>query len=171
MKNKVLTGLFIFAAVCLGQRSYAQTATSGPVTVNINLTDAISITLGADPTVNFNYMEAADYTEVQTVEKTGHFTVVSNQEYNLTVQAVTAFSPAGPALDIVTVSVDPGTLNGGTPVPNVPLNTEPAPLLNGADPSTGALYTVNYEIADATTLLGLPDPTYTTTVTYTATQL
>ena len=166
MKNKVLIGLFTFAAVCFGQNIYAQT--SAPVTVNINLTDALSITLGADPTVNFDYLEAADYTEVQTVQKPNHFTVISNQEYNLTVQAVTAFSPAGPALDIVTVSVDPGTTNGGT---HVPLNIDPTPLLNNADASTGATYTINYEIADATTLLGLPDPTYTTTVTYTATQL
>jgi hypothetical protein len=43
-----------------GNQAKAQvTATSQPVTVNINLTDAISITLGATPTVNFTYTTAA----------------------------------------------------------------------------------------------------------------
>lgn len=174
MKKNLLIALFAVMMVCFGQHAYAQvSATTTPVTVNINLTDAISITLGADPTVDFNYLDAEDYTEVQTVTKPNHFTVVSNQAYNLTVQAVQDFAPVGPALDIVTVSVDEESVtnNGGTPEDNVPLSTTPAPLLNGAAASAEAIYQINYEIPDATTLLGLEGSKFSTTVTYTATQL
>ncbi|NQD72491.1 hypothetical protein HP439_17320 [Sphingobacterium shayense] len=174
MKRNLLIALFTFAAVCFGQIAYAQVeATTSDVTVNINLTDAISITLGPDPIVDFNYVDADDYSQEQIVNKPNHFTVISNQEYNLSVQATTEFTPTGPALDIVTVSVDPAsvTANGGTAIENVPLNLSPEPLLNTANPSTSAVYQINYEIADPTPLLGLAAGTYTATVTYTATQL
>src|SRR5690606_41892052 len=52
------------------QSSYAQlSATSAAVTVNINLTDALSITLGASPTVDFDYNLATDYTQAKTDRK------------------------------------------------------------------------------------------------------
>jgi hypothetical protein len=136
------------------------------------LTDAISITLGATPTVNFTYTTAADYTASKTVEKAGHFTVVSNKPYNLTVAATAAFTPAGgPALNIVTVTVPAASANGGTPVANVPLSTTAASLVTNSTASTGASYTVDYTIANPASLLNLGASAYSTTVTYTATQL
>ncbi|WP_312185097.1 hypothetical protein [Sphingobacterium sp.] len=173
MKKNLLVILFALAALCFGQQVKAQnpSATSAPVTVNINLTDAISITLGADPTVNFNYATAADYAGSKTVEKANHFTVVSNRAYDLTVAATAAFAPAGgPALNVVTVTVPAATSNGGTPVTNVPLSTTAAPLVNNSTPTTGAVYNVNYTIANPASLLNLAASTYSTTVTYTATQ-
>lgn len=173
MKKNVLITLLAIVAICIAQHAYAQnpSATSAPVTVNINLTDAISITLGADPTVNFNYTTAADYAGSKTVEKANHFIVVSNRPYNLTVAATGAFTPAGgPALNVVTVTVPTATANGGTPVANVPLGTTAVPLVNGSTASTGATYTVDYTIANPASLLNLAGSTYSTTVTYTATQ-
>jgi len=175
MKKNLLIILFVAVAICFGHQAKAQvkpTATSQPVTVNINLTDAISITLGATPTVNFTYTTAADYTASKTVEKAGHFTVVSNKPYNLTVAATGAFTPAGgPDLDIVTVTVPAASANGGTPVANVPLSTTAASLVTGSTASTGASYTVDYTIANPASLLNLGASSYSTTVTYTATQL
>lgn len=173
MKKNLFIPLIAFAAICFGNQAKAQvTATSQPVTVNINLTDAISITLGATPTVNFTYTTAADYTASKTVEKAGHFTVVSNKPYNLTVAATAAFTPAGgPALDIVTVNVPSASANGGTPEANVPLSTTPAALVSGSTATTGASYTVDYTITDPSSLLNLGASAYSTTVTYTATQL
>ncbi|MCS4227999.1 hypothetical protein [Sphingobacterium sp. BIGb0165] len=173
MKKNLLIVFIAVAAICFGFQAKAQnpSATSGPVTVNINLTDAISITLGAAPTVNFNYTTAADYAGAKTVEKASHFTVVSNKPYDLTVTAGGAFTPAGgPALDIVTVTVPAATANGGTPVANVPLSTSPAALVNNSTASTGAVYTVDYTISNPASLLNLAGSTYSTTVTYTATQ-
>ncbi|MDR6733690.1 MULTISPECIES: hypothetical protein [unclassified Sphingobacterium] len=173
MKKNLFIPLTALVAICFGNQAKAQvTATSQPVTVNINLTDAISITLGATPTVNFTYTTAADYTASKTIEKAGHFTVVSNKPYNLTVAATAAFTPAGgPALDIVTVNVPSASANGGTPEANVPLSTTPAALVNGSTATTGASYTVDYTIADPASLLNLGASAYSTTVTYTATQL
>ncbi|WP_286863009.1 MULTISPECIES: hypothetical protein [Sphingobacterium] len=171
MKKNLLIVFIAVAAICFGYQAKAQTATSAPVTVNINLTDAISITLGADPTVNFDYITAADYAASKTVTKANHFTVVSNQTYDLTVAATGTFQPAGgPDLDIVTVTVPAATANGGTPVTNVPLSTTSAALVNGSTASTGAVYTVNYTISNPASLLNLTGSTYSTTVTYTATQ-
>ncbi|MGE8428830.1 MAG: hypothetical protein ACN6O7_13175 [Sphingobacterium sp.] len=173
MKKNLFIPLIALAAICFGNQAKAQvTATSQPVTVNINLTDAISITLGASPTVNFAYTSAADYTASKTVEKVGHFTVVSNKPYNLTVAATAAFTPAGgPALNIVTVTVPAASANGGTPVANVPLSTTAASLVTNSTASTGASYTVDYTIANPASLLNLGASAYSTTVTYTATQL
>ncbi|WP_286754031.1 MULTISPECIES: hypothetical protein [Sphingobacterium] len=173
MKKNLFIPLIALAALCFGNQAKAQvTATSQPVTVNINLTDAISITLGATPTVNFTYTTAADYTASKTVEKAGHFTVVSNKPYNLTVAATAAFTPAGgPALNIVTVNVPSGSANGGSPVANVPLSTTAASLVTNSTASTGASYTVDYTIANPASLLNLGASAYSTTVTYTATQL
>lgn len=174
MKKNLLIVFIAVAAICFGYQAKAQvkpTATSQPVTVNINLTDAISITLGADPTVNFDYLIASDYAGSKKVTKANHFTVVSNKPYNLTVTATGTFQPAGgPNLDIVTVNVPASTANGGTPVPNVPLSTTAAPLVNGSTASTGAVYTVDYTISNPASLLNLAGSTYSTTVTYTATQ-
>lgn len=172
MKKNLLTFLCAVAIVCCAQHLQAQeSATSAPVTVNINMTDAISITLGADPTVNFNYTTATDYTASKTVEKTNHFTVVSNKPYDLSVAAAAGFTPAGgPNLNIVTVTVPPSTANGGTPVANVALSTTAAALVNNSTASTGATYTVDYTIANPASLLNLAGSAYTTTVTYTATQ-
>lgn len=175
MKKNLFIPLIALAAICFGNQAKAQVkpaATSQPVTVNINLTDAISITLGATPTVNFTYTTAADYTASKTVEKADHFTVVSNKPYNLTVAATAAFTPAGgPALNIVTVTVPAASANGGTPVANVPLSTTAASLVTGSTASTGASYTVDYTIANPASLLNLGASAYSTTVTYTATQL
>lgn len=172
MRKNLLIVFIAIAAICFGGHSKAQTATSAPVTVNINLTDAISITLGATPTVDFVYDDAADYAASKTVTKASHFTVVSNRAYDITVAATAAFAPAGgPALSIVTVNVDPTTANGGTLVANVPLSTTATALVNGATASTGAVYNVDYTIPDAAPLLDLPAAAYSTTVTYTATQL
>ncbi|MDR3011563.1 MAG: hypothetical protein LBV59_26840 [Sphingobacterium sp.] len=175
MKKNLFIPLIALAAICFGNQAKAQVkpaATSQPVTVNINLTDAISITLGATPTVNFTYTTAADYTASKTVEKADHFTVVSNKPYNLTVVATGAFTPSGgPDLDIVTVTVPAASANGGSPVANVPLSTTAASLVTNSTASTGASYTVDYTIANPASLLNLGASAYSTTVTYTATQL
>lgn len=161
--------------LCAGQKTIAQPSdVTDPVNVSIDLTAAvISIDLGTDPDVAFVYADAEDYANEQTETMLGHFTVVSNQPYEIAVAANTEFtSPSSDEvpLSIVDVSVDPGTANGGT-LATIPLSTTPGILVTGADPSTGAVYNVDYTIADAAPLVGLSAEVYTTSVTYTATHL
>lgn len=147
---------------------------TGPVSVNIDLTTpVISITLGASPDVNFIYQTAEDYTDSKTESKSSHFTVISNLPYDISVKAESEFtSPANnnPELDLVEIQVDPATPNGGD-LNVVPLSLTGSVLVEGADPSAGAVYNVDYSIPDATPLLGLDGEVYSTTVTYTATHL
>lgn len=124
--------------------------------------------------MTFNYPTAASYTVPQTVPKLGHFTVISNQAYDVTVAGTAPFSNANSAtpipLNVVTVSVDPGTANGGAVTPVI-LSAAAQPVVSGATPTGGATYNVSYSIPDATPLLGRSPLIYSTTVVYTATQL
>lgn len=174
MKKITILSLLVIGAIGISQKANAQTDVTGPVTVNIDLTaEVISIDLGADPTVNFVYATAADYTESKTVTKEGHFTVISNLPYDITVAAQGEFvSPSEDdlPLDLVTVSVDPATANGGT-LTDAPLALAETPLVGEAEASTSAVYNVDYTIDNPAPLLDLAREVYTTTVTYTATQL
>ncbi|WP_129716021.1 hypothetical protein [Pedobacter sp. SYP-B3415] len=174
MHSLIAAAVAVFAT---GTTSLAQSsATSQPVTVNIDLSaSVISIALGATPTVNFVYASAADYTAPKTVSKPGHFTVVSNRNYTITAAAQTPFTvvatdPTPLSLGVVNISVDPATLNGGTPATQA-LSQTPAPIITNAVPTVGAVYNINYAIPDATPLLGRSASIYSTTVVYTATQL
>lgn len=156
----------------------AQVSTT-PVTVSIDLTaPVISITLGADPEVLFTYATAEDYTTPQVVAKPGHFTVVSNQNYEVSVVAqgeftVNAANDAPIPLNVVQVTVDPSTTGAGTTT-MVPLSTtasEATLLATDAPATAGTLYNINYTISDATPLLNKFAQAYSTSVIYTATQL
>lgn len=170
MKNFSIWSLLMLLTVCAGPKAFGQT---DPVNVNIDLTaSVISIDLGTAPDVTFVYATAEDYTTEQVENKPGHFTVVSNQPYDISLVANTEFtSPSSEEipLGIVNVSVVDAT-NGGT-LNTVPLSLTGGVLVESATPSTNAVYNINYTIADAAPLVGLPAEVYNTTVTYTATQL
>lgn len=179
MKKNLIFTLFALAAICLGHQAKAQvSASTNPVTVNIDLqASVISIALDASPTVNFVYATAAEYAAPKSVTKASHLTVISNKPYDISVQANGLFTSSNtsnttdlPALGVVNVSVDPTTANGGT-LSTVTLSQTDQPLVEEADPTTTAVYNVVYTIPTATTLVALPKEVYTTTVTYTATQL
>src|SRR5690606_29026032 len=145
-----------------------------PVTGNIDLTaEVISLDLDTDSTVNFVYMEVADYAEEQVITIPEHLIEVSNESYNIAVSAQGPFTSTSndPVdLGVVTVAVDEVTPNGGELTPVV-LSATDAVLVAEADATTAATYDVNYSIPDASTLLDVAREIYTTTVVYTATQL
>lgn len=178
MKKNLILTFFVLVAVCLGQQAKAQVSTA-PVTVNIDLQAAVlSIALDAAPTVNFVYGTAADYTAAKTVAKPGHLTVISNKPYEIAVSADGLFTSSNatnttnlPALGIVGINIDPATLHGGSPTPVTALTQVDQVLVSGANAEINAVYNVNYTITNPVTLVSLPLEVYTTTVTYTATQL
>jgi hypothetical protein len=175
MKNNLILTLFVLVAVCIGQQAKAQlSASTTPVTVNIDLTaSVISIALDATPTVDFVYATAADYAALKTVNKPGHLTVISNKNYNIAVKANGQFTSTSSGvlpLGTVSVNVDAATANGGTLTPRALSPTDQV-IVAGATASTTAVFNVDYTIANATPLIALPKELYTTTVTYTATQL
>lgn len=173
MKINLIAAFVVLVAVCFGHQAKAQVSTT-PVTVNIDLTaSVISIALDATPTVDFIYANAADYAASKTVTKTGHLTVISNKNYNIAVKANGQFTSASSGvlpLGTVSVNVDAATANGGTLTPRA-LTTSDQVIVAGATATTTAVFNVDYTIANATPLIALPKEVYTTTVTYTATQL
>ena len=182
MKKNLILSLFVLVAVCLGQQAKAQggvSASTAPVTVNIDLQAAVlSIALDAAPTVNFVYGTAAEYTASKTVTKLGHLTVISNKPYDLAVSADGLFTSSNstnttnlPALDIVGITVDAATLHGGTLTPITALTQVDQEFISAANAEINAVYNISYTIADPSSLISLPLEVYTTTVTYTATQL
>lgn len=176
MKKNLTTGVLalFMVAFILVSKAQAQPGQTDPVTVNIDLTaEVISIDLGADPTVDFVYAEAADYATEQVVNKPSHLTVVSNEPYNISVAAQDEFTSSSADLvdlGIVSVSVDAATANGGT-LNTVPLSQTDGLLVENADATTASTFNVDYTISDATPLLNVAREMYTTTVIYTATQL
>jgi 16S rRNA A1518/A1519 N6-dimethyltransferase RsmA/KsgA/DIM1 with predicted DNA glycosylase/AP lyase activity len=155
------------------QQAKAQaTDVTSAVTVNITLSDAISIDLsGVTPsTVNFVYANAADYAASKTVLKPGQLTVVSNKPYNISVAATGSFTGSGTetlALGIVSVAV----VSPASGTPTARALTGGIILANAAATTTQA-FDVSYTIADASSLIAVPAGTYSNaTVIYTATQL
>ncbi|UZJ65530.1 hypothetical protein OKW96_04895 [Sphingobacterium sp. KU25419] len=179
MRKNLIFTLFVLAAICIGHQAKAQvSASTNPVTVNIDLqASVISIALDAAPTVNFVYATAAEYAAAKTVTKPAHLTVISNKPYDIAVKANGLFTSSNssnttnlPALGVVGISIDGATANGGTLSP-VSLTQGDQDLVTNASATTTSVFNVDYTIASATTLIALPKEVYTTTVTYTATQL
>lgn len=180
MKKTPIFLFLLLTALFFNQKASAQASdVTTAVNLSINLAaDVISIDLGADPNVVFNYITAADYIGAKTVSKTGHLSVISNQPYNISVAAQAAFTSSGDdtlPLNTVQVSVDPTTANGGTLLmAPLALATAPAtgsPLVNNAIAGIGSLYNVTYTIPTAAPLLNLENQIFSTTIVYTATQL
>lgn len=172
MKKVIKQMSLIAALLFMKQFAFAQVNT-GNVQLSVDLTaSVISIDLGASPDVSFVYNSAADYTTAKTVAKTAHLTVVSNRNYTISVKANGVFSATTGILplSLVTVSVDPTTLNGGTASP-VSLSTSDAALLTGGTPSNSAVFNINYVISSPESLISLPREEYTTSLVYTATHI
>jgi hypothetical protein len=156
------------------QQAKAQKPTdfTSAVTVNITLSDVISIDLsGTTPgTVNFVYANASDYAGSKTVLKEGQLTVVSNKPYNISVAATGSFAGSGTetlGLDIVSVAVVSSTSGTVSASPLTGGN-----ILTNANATTTQAFDLSYTIADPSSLIAMPAGTYSNaTVIYTATQL
>jgi len=175
MKKLLLLSITACALLVLSvQQAKAQRPTdaTSAVTVNITLSDAISIDLsGTTPsTVNFIYANAADYSASQTVLKPGQLTVVSNKPYNISVAATGSFTGSGSeTLGLGIVSVRVVSPASGTAVAS-PLTG--GNILTNANATTTQAFDVSYTIANASSLFAAPAGTYSNaTVIYTATQL
>jgi len=175
MKKILLIIAALLAIITLfNLKANAQTVT-GNVPLSIVVSDAFSITLGATPSVVFTYSTAADYAGSKTVAKVGHFTVVSNQSYSVTVKATAEFNViAGNAtpvsLSLVQISIDPSTPTTGATYATPALTTSSQALITSASPTIGTAYNVDYTIPTAAGLIGKADGTYATNVIYTITQ-
>lgn len=183
-KSFAITALS-FAAIVLGTNTVqAQDKTTATTTVNITLSDVISIDDGSvagGGKVAFNYATAADYNSAQTVAQANALKITSTKNFSVKVKAGGAnFVHATTAtntipVDVLTIkaSAAAGTMGG----------TKSAVILSALDqtlvtnaPLGSALtlnldYTIPAAQSSSAKILGKPAGTYTQTVTYTATAL
>jgi hypothetical protein len=172
MKKKSLTITALLAALTFFNIKANAQAVSGPIAVNIILSDAFSIVLGPTPDVTFTYGDAPAYAASKTVAKTNHFTIISNKPYSVAVKANSVFntiSTTTPPLSAVQISVDASTITGATYTTAI-LSTTNQTIAAAASPTIGTAYNINYAIPTAAPLLAMSAGTYTTNVVYTVTQ-
>ncbi len=180
MKKSFITAALTFGAIVFGITVQAQNTTA-TTTVNITLSDVISIDSGSSATggtVAFNYATAEAYNTAQTVAQANALKVTSTKAFNVKVKAGAANFVNGTNLipvNVLTIkaAAAAGTM-GGTK--NVVVLSEADQTLVANAPLGSALilnldYTIPAAESSSPKILGKPAGTYTQTVIYTATAL
>lgn len=143
------------------------------VTLNVNLTNVLSLTTAVNAT-NINYTTVADYTNGVTADVTGQLVVSSNRNFDLKVKAagdLTGPSSNTIAVNKVTVSITNTDL-GVTPATGVALSTTDQALASNVPGVMSKSLNLRYVTPGGSDAAFFkPGGTYTTTLTYTATAL
>ena len=180
MKKLFAIAALTFGAIVFGTNVQAQNTTA-TTTVNITLSDVISIDSGSSAiggTVAFNYATAEAYNTAQTVAQANALKVTSTKAFNVKVKAGGASFVNGSNLipvNVLTIkaAAAAGTM-GGTK--NVVILSDADQTLVANAPLGSALtlnldYTIPAAESSSSKILGKPAGTYTQTVIYTATAL
>ncbi|MFY1047194.1 peptidoglycan-binding protein LysM [Chryseobacterium sp. GP-SGM7] len=181
MKKQIVISALTFGAIILGTNAVQAQNTTATTTVNITLSDVISIDAGSTAiagAVAFNYATAAEYNSAQTVAQANALKITSTKAFNVNVKAGGANFINGTNLipvDVLTIkaAAASGTM-GGTK--NTVVLSATNQLLVANAPLGSALtlnldYTIPAAESSSAKILGKPAGTYTQTVTYTATAL
>ena len=179
MKKQIIISALALGAFVLGT-NYSQ-AQSNPVstTVNIILSDIISIdegSLASEGVVDFNYVTTTDYNSAKNVTVENSLIVTSSKNFDVKVKAEGENFINGSNLIPVNV-LQVKAVAGGSMVGSfneITLSNEDQILVDnatlGARKSLSIDYSISAEKAQ-TVLLGKEPGTYTQRVTYTATAL
>ncbi|MBD8084584.1 peptidoglycan-binding protein LysM [Chryseobacterium caseinilyticum] len=181
MTKQILRSALTFGAIILGINTLQAQNTTATTTVNITLSDVISIDTGSTAignTVDFNYVTAADYNSDQTINKANSLKVTSTKNFNVKVKAGGANFINGTntiPVNVLTIkaAASAGTM-GGTKTAVVLSETDQT-LVSNAPLGSALTLNLDYLIpaskSSSADILGKPAGTYTQTVTYTATAL
>jgi hypothetical protein len=179
MKKQIVIATLALAAFVLGTNTI-QAQTTASTTVNIILSDIISIDAGSVATngiVGFNYATSTDYNSPQNVTVANSLIVSSSNNFNVKVKAEGANFMNGSnviPVDVLQVKAVPA---GGTMVgtfKTIALSATDQELVSNATLGAKKSLSIDYSIsADkaSTVLLGKEPGTYTQKVTYTATAI
>jgi len=166
------------ALVSFSESAKAQTIsdTSDPFLLSIDVTTpVISINLQGSADVSFVYGDADSYNKPNVVSKPGHFSVISNRPYEVIAQAgaFTSSSSDELALSVVQMTATRVTGDGTNETSTTVPLTDGAgqALVVSAPATTNSVYNIDFSIPSAAPLLDVAAEVYTTSVTYTATQL
>lgn len=181
MKKQIAIAAFTIAAIVLGTNTVQAQNTTATTTVNIVLSDVISIDAGSvaiGNAVNFAYATAAAYNADQTITKDNSLIVTSTKPFNVKVKAGGTDFKNGTNLipvNVLTIkaAAAAGTMGGTKSA--VVLTASDQTLVSNAPLGSALTLNLDYTIPKAKSssadILGKPAGTYTQTVTYTATAL
>lgn len=180
MKKQIVIIASFLGAIALGNNHVlAQNSQYVSTSVNINLADVLAMDVGtaaSGGTVDFNYLNTADYNSQKNVTVQNSLVIISSKNFDIKVKSEGANFVSGTnviPVDILQVKAIPGGTSMGT-MNEVTLSTSDQVLVSnaasGAKQSLNIAYSISAEKASKV-LLGKPKGTYTQTVTYTATAL
>lgn len=164
-----------FAIVALTLGVFAQAQTTVSTTVNIKLTDVISIdveSIAKNGTVSFNYITSEEYNTTKNIMLPKSLIVTSSKNFDVKVRAEGENFMNG--VNVITVDVlQIEAVGGGTMVgtfKKVTLSTEDQELVSNAAKGAKRSLSIEYSIPAekaSTVLLGKEPETYTQKVKYT----
>ena len=175
MKTQFLAACFTFTVLLLGMNS-VQAQESVTTMVNIMLEDVISIheeSAARDGEVNFIYITADDYHTTKTITVPNSLVVTSATDFDIKVKAGGDNFVNGNdniPVDVLTLKANGGTMKGNKK--DIKLKAKDQKLVNNAPKGSKLTLDLDYEIHKkkaSKDILGMPNGTYTQTVTYTAT--
>ncbi|WP_026812566.1 hypothetical protein [Arenibacter certesii] len=180
MKKQIITATLALGAILLGTNNVKAQNHTATTTVNIILSDVISIDAGSVANggiVDFNYVTAADYNSTKTVNVPESLIVTSTKNFDVKVKADGASFTDGTnniPVNVLNIKAATGGSMAGTQN-TIELSTTDQVLIGNAPLGSALTLDLDYEILAAKSssadILGKPAGTYTQTVTYTATAL
>ena len=181
MKKQIAIAAFTIGAIVLGTNNVQAQNTTATTTVNIVLSDVISIDAGSAAignAVNFAYATAEAYNTDQTITKANSLIVTSTKNFNVKVKAGgTDFKNGTNLIPVNVLTIKAATAAGtmGGTKTAVVLSATDQNLVKDAPLGSALTLNLDYTIPAAQSssnkILGKPAGTYTQTVTYTATAI
>ncbi len=182
MKKQLIIATLALGAIVFGTdnvQAQNPISVSATTTVNIKLSDVISIDAGSvanGGVVAFNYVTAENYNNgLGAVTVPNSLIVTSTQEFDIKVKADGANFTDGTndiPVNVLTIKAAADGTMGGTQN-NIVLSTEDQTLIASAPRGSAKTLNLEYlipaEKSSSSDILGKPAGTYTQTVTYTAT--
>lgn len=170
-KKTLAKGLFAGIVMLAGATANAQVANNKTATLNVVITDQIEVRMNTG-TVALNFNTAADYRSGVSTSPTDQFTVTSNKAYSLAVRAAGALAGTGSNTATIAASninVEVTTTGVGTKTAR-DLSATNQTLAAGAPAAINQAFSLTYKTPVGGTAFLVPADTYSTTLTFTATQ-
>ena len=176
MKKHIIIATLALGAFVLGTKNTQAQSNPVSTTVNIILSDVISIdegSIASNGLVDFNYVTTTDYNTAKNVTVANSLIVTSSTNFDVKVKAGGSHFVSGnnsiPVNVLKIEAVEGGTMTGTYNA--IILSTIDQKLVSIADKGAQKSLSIDYSISAEkakTVLLGKEPGTYTQTVTYTA---
>lgn len=171
MAKNTIAKVLSFSTVVLAAASANAQSNNKTATLNVVITDQIEVRMNTN-LVSLNFTSAADYRSGVSTSPTDQFTVTSNKPYNLAVKAagdLIGVSNSSKSIPVGNINVEVTTAGVGTKTAQ-DLSTNDKPLAAKAPAAINQAFSLTYKTPVGGEAFLVPADTYSTTLTFTATQ-